>query len=209
MVHGTETTGQSLTELSLLLVANHGAKVSFTEDQPDFPANDFTDQLTDDEVTVPENEDDSAGTSAGARGASKASSNRALIRRVASKAGEVASADPSVRSIAASLLGVGEDLADMTTAIMTSGREVLNPFRDLKKIAEADPFDSPVIAGALETAARRRVWLLLDSLGLTSGADLPVSTSKAGVLVARTVHGLNLDDIQDELDEVEKLLKKA
>lgn len=155
-----------------------------------------------------DDDSDENGTAApGSRAAARATTNR-LVRRVATKAAEVNAAPASVRGVAATLLGVNDDLVELTTAIMTGGRTTLQPVQDLTRISEADPFEAAVVAGALDNVRRKRVWALLDSLGLATGSELPASSSKAGVTVARTVHALNLDDIKDDLGDVESLLKK-
>lgn len=203
--------------------------MSFLDDQPDTPTDevastglDAADAATDelDEHDLDDLNDDAAddgddegadgqgSNGAGSRAAVRASTNR-LVRRVAAKAAEVASTKSETRGVAATLLGVEDNLVDLTAAIMTSGRSTLQPFQDLTKIAEADPFEAAIVAGALDATRRKRVWGLLEALGLVPDSDLPASSAKAGVNIARTVHQQNLDDINEDLVDVVELLKKA
>lgn len=175
--------------------------MSFYDDQAEH------DQTIEDEVDEVDDSDQGPARTTRSTRTSRAARDR-LVRKVAAKAGEVAAAPAPVRMLAASLLGCKDDVTELTTSIVLDGRTALRPIQDLKKIADADPFEAAVVAGALETARRRKVWNLLDALGFGTDGDLPVSSSKAGVTVARTVHSLDMADIEAEMVDVIELLQR-
>ena len=152
--------------------------------------------------------DEQSGAASKASRPSRANTNR-LIRRVAAKAAEVAAADKSTLDVASHLLGCENELADLTASIMTADRSSTQVLTDLDRISNADPFEAAVIAGDLGTNRMKRIWALLASMGLAPGSDLPASSAKASITVAKTVHGLDMDGLRKDLEDVVALLKKA
>lgn len=160
-------------------------------------------------VEVDHDEDhEDEGHSASEREANR-NRNTRLIRRVSAKAEEVLNASEGARTVAANLVGSSTDLADLTASIMTPGRSNMQPWNDLQKLAEDDPFEAAVTASDFGTARIKRVWALLDSMGLVDTKGLPANQSKAAVQLARTVHQLDMDDVRSDLDEVVELLKRS
>lgn len=145
---------------------------------------------------------------AGAAGRSKAAANRALIRRVANKAAELAQAPEARRETLGKLLGVDADLADLTFAVMTADRSALAPVADLNAIAEADPFSAGVVAAAQGRARMKAVWTLLQNLGAEIPASIPPSDAKAAMALAPAVHRLP-GTVRGELAQVVALARKS
>lgn len=136
-------------------------------------------------------------------------SNRALIRRVASKAAELVNAPKSRRETLASMLGAGSDLGDLTFAVMTADRGALAPATDLTAIAEAEPFSAGVVAGALGRPRMRAVWALLGTLHVTlPSVSIPPSDAKAAIALAQACHTL-ASPARDELAKVVALARKS
>lgn len=181
---------------------------------PEYPADvdeldaDLHDQEEGDELDDIDEADEQAGAASKATRPSRANTNR-LIRRVAAKAAEVAAADRSTLDVASHLLGCENELTDLTASIMTADRSSTQVLTDLDKIANADMFEAAVIAGELGTNRMKRIWALLASMGLAPGSDLPASSAKASITVAKTVHGLDMDGLRKDLEDVVALLKKA
>ena len=155
-----------------------------------------------DDVDEPDEVDDETGDDgegpARPAGRSKASVNRALIRRVATKAGELAGAPKERRETLAKLLGAGPDLADLTYAVMTADRSAMAPVADLNAIAEADPFSAGVVAASQGRNRMKAVWSLLQNLGADIPASVPASDAKAAMALAPAVHRLP-QKVRDEL----------
>lgn len=133
--------------------------------------------------------------------------SRAAVRRIANKAQEISDTEPRIVEVASAVLGTGTGLSEMTVAIMTASRTVTAPINDLIMVSEADPMEAAVYAGALGRDRLRAVWGLLGSLN-DSDTNLPASTPKAAIAVAKAVFAL--DDIaKAELAAVAELLKKS
>lgn len=173
------------------------------------PVENFDEEATEvEEYDEPDTEADDTEASTGGSRASKGS-NRALIRRVVNKAEEVINADARTRSVASHLLGCSDDMASLVTAIMTAERGVTRVVNDLNLIAESNPFEASVHAGALGRDRMKKVWSLLGVLGLASDSDLPTANSKAAIALAQTIHTVNLDEVHSEIETVTALLKKS
>lgn len=168
------------------------------------------DDIADEDIDeIDETEDEpEADAARPAAGRTKAQVNRALIRRVANKAADLAAAPASRRDTLAQLLGAEDDLADLTYAVMTADRSALAPVADLNAIAEADPFAAGVVAAALGRPRMKAVWTLLQTLGADIAASVPPSDAKAAMALAPAVHKLPAD-VRAELAEVVALARKS
>lgn len=173
-------------------------------------AADDEDDVADEDLDEIDEVDDEPGAGAArpAAGRTKAQVNRALIRRVANKAADLAAAPASRRDTLAQLLGAEDDLADLTYAVMTADRSALAPVADLNAIAEADPFAAGVVAAALGRPRMKAVWTLLQTLGADIAASVPPSDAKAAMALAPAVHKLPAD-VRAELAEVVALARKS
>lgn len=168
------------------------------------------DDIADEDIDeIDETEDEpEADAARPTAGRTKAQVNRALIRRVANKAADLAAAPASRRDTLAQLLGAEDDLADLTYAVMTADRSALAPVADLNAIAEADPFAAGVVAAALGRPRMKAVWTLLQTLGADIAASVPPSDAKAAMALAPAVHKLPAD-VRAELAEVVALARKS
>lgn len=137
-------------------------------------------------------------------------SNKALIRRVASKAVEVQDSEDTVREATAALLGCGTDPIELTTAIMTANRSVREPITDVNNIAETvreDPFEAGVTVLAMGRARLKGVWTLLSAIGALP-ESIPAADTKMATAVVKAVH--LLDDTQALIIETaSELLKRS
>ncbi len=158
---------------------------------------------------TPETGDESHPGATGRPSRSNRAHTNRLVRRVAAKAADVVAAEQSTRDVASHLLGCDNDLADLTAAIMTADRSSTQVLGDLDKISTSDVFEASVVAGELGPQRMKRIWSLLASMGLAPSSDLPASSAKASIVVAKTVHGLNMADLRKDLEDVVTLLKKA
>lgn len=159
---------------------------------------------------VEDDQDDSeSGESKGATTGPASGSNRALIRRVAAKAAEVAEADQQTLGVAVSLLGCGTGLADVTTAIMTAPRAVTAPFADLLSIAEASGAEQGIIAMTMGRPRLRAIWSLLDDLGIPGfHSSIPPSDAKAALAVAAGANTVG-EETRRSIEAVKALLRKS
>lgn len=165
----------------------------------------------DEDLGDTEHEGDAAGSAGPGAARARSGSNRALIRRVANKAGELAAAPPARVQTLASLLGCSTELPDLTYAVMTADRSALSPASDLQTIAEAtaeDPFSAGVVAVGMGRTRMRSVWSLLQTLGVDVAGSIPASDAKAGVALAKACFGLP-DGTRDELAAVVTLSRKS
>lgn len=136
-------------------------------------------------------------------------SNRAAVRRVASKAAAVAESDDALRLTAAAVLGCDPDIASLTTAIMTASRIGAQPLHDLLVILDADVFESATLITSMGRDRIRAVATLLDGLGYRMAGATQASTPKAAIAMARHVTSLDADALRRELQPLQALLRKA
>ncbi|KQP63009.1 hypothetical protein [Nocardioides sp. Leaf285] len=135
--------------------------------------------------------------------------NRALIRRVANKAQEILDTDTVVRSMTAGMLGVTDNVGDLTLAIMTADRTCAQPIDDLYRIAEADSFEAATVTGALGRERMKAVWALLDAFDAAPSATVPASNPKAALALAKHVlTKIDMAELRTDLDRVLALLRK-
>lgn len=150
-------------------------------------------------------ESDGAASPSG-RGAASRGMSRAAIRRIATKAQEVTETDERVVALAASILGSGTGLGEITTAIMAAPRGATAAITDLDLIVTADPLEAGIIATAMGRDRLRAVWGLLNALA-DSESNLPAAAPKAALAVVKAA--LTLDEVaQAEIAAVSALLKK-
>jgi hypothetical protein len=172
---------------------------------------DLSDELEDGaDEELDEAEDNGAGASAGPRAAA-AKPNKALIRKIAAKALEVAAADDSTCLLTAALLGSGEDTVELTTAIMTAGRGAGQPLSDIAEIVTAlkdEPWEAGVIATALDATRQKAVWNLLYARDAVGSPTQPKSQQKAGSAIVKAIHGLTEAD-KTGLTAAGDLLKRS
>lgn len=143
-----------------------------------------------------------------ARAKSSAGANRALIRRVANKASDLAEAPNARLETLAKLLGASTDLADLTFAVMTAPRAAMAPVADLNAIAEADAFSAGIVAAALGRNRLKSVWTLVRDLGAELAETVPASDAKAAMALAPAVHHLP-QTVREELAQVVTLARKS
>lgn len=156
-----------------------------------------------------DDEGEGSGSTSGGPKATAARASRVQVRRVANKAQEVTEADAVTRSVAASLLGSSDGLADLTTAIMTAERGAAQPISDLHAIAEADPFEAAYVAGALGRDRMKAVWRLLAAFDCAPSVTMPASTPKAALELAKhVIKGLDFAALSGDLTPVATLLRK-
>lgn len=158
----------------------------------------FVDDYSDDE----DNGASTAKTSA-------KSSNRALIRKVAAKAEELASAQAKDKALLAHLLGSGTTTADLTVAVITAGRSAFAAVSDLTEIAEVvsvKPMKAMLIATAAGRTRQKALWSLLVHFGKLTGKP-NASESKAGMVIAEAVSELSKDQ-HSALDRALALAKR-
>lgn len=171
------------------------------------------DPIEDDEVTDADDDSDD-DTEPGPSGVEhvaarpKPGANRALIRRVANKASELAEAPNARLDKLARLLGCTTDLADLTFAVMTAPRAAMAPVADLNAIAEADAFSAGIVATALGRNRLKAVWALIRDLGADLPEAIPPSDAKAAMALAPAVHHLPTT-VRDELAKVVTLARKS
>lgn len=144
--------------------------------------------------------DASANTSP-SRGRSKSSSSssrgqRALVKRVAAKAVQIAAVKAPQRAILAAILGVENDTVSLTVAAITTSSEAA--VNDLFALADADPMEAGLMAAELgaDKARMKAVWGLLSALDAVTGE--PASQSaKAGLAIARAAQALDKNTRSD------------
>lgn len=168
------------------------------------------DEESGDEADGPPAEASAGATEAAARPAAP-KSNRSLIRRVAAKTQETQQAPALTRTITAALLGCGDDIVELVTAIMTAGREVRQPLADLDTILEClanEPWEAGVIATSLDRTRQKSIWSLLGAVKAVNGLTPPVSTAKAGSAIVKGIAKLSEAD-RAALSDVADLLKRS
>lgn len=169
----------------------------------------------DDDLDAIDLDDDSdgAGSGDGATGSAAQAAavrrglNRGAIRRIAAKAEEVTKTKERIVEIAASLLGCGTGLAEITTAIMAAPRTAQSPIADLKIVAEADAMEAATFAAGMGRDRVKAMWSLLAALGAGPNGNMPSALPKASIALAKSIFAL--DDIaKAEIEAVSTLLKK-
>lgn len=188
-------------------------------DLPDLDATFADDEDADDDIEVEDDEDtdDDAPESdepGPARKAARpsAGAQRALIRRVAAKAGELSTQPAERLTVLAGLIGSPTtELGDLTYAIMTANRAALAPAADLSTIHAAaldDPFTASVTTLALGRPRMRAVWALARSVGVDLPAQVPQVDTKVAATLSRALYGMD-QAIVDELATVAALARKS
>ena len=169
--------------------------------------NNDLDESADDEI----DESEGTGASAGPR-AVAAKPNKAFIRKVAAKALEVADAPDSTRTLAAALLGSGEETVELTAAIMVAGRGAGQPLADISEIVTVlkgdEPWEAGVVATSLDGARQKAVWNILHTRGAVGTPTPPKSLPKAGSAIVKAINGLT-DADKSGLSAAGDLLKRS
>lgn len=183
-----------------------------------FAADEDTDEDADDDIEVEDDEDtDDAPDSdepGPARKAARpsAGAQRALIRRVAAKAGELSTQPAERLTVLAGLIGSPTtELGDLTYAVMTANRAALAPAADLSTIQAAaldDPFTASVTTLALGRPRMRAVWALARAVGVDLPAQVPQVDTKVAATLSRALYGMD-QAIVDELASVAALARKS
>ena len=181
--------------------------------ESDETAEEDLDEDIDDETDETEGESTSASTAARrARtetGARRPGVRRAEVRRDIAKYLQLAAVDTGDLELLGTLYGVRADAVELTVAVMAGSRASLSAVSDLRDIAEADPFEAPLVAASLGTQQLKAVHSLLVTLDAASTKDLPGgAVTKAAGRVARDVHGLDAQ-ARERLDRVLGLTKRT
>ena len=183
---------------------------------PDFPAADqvetdldgLLEDIADDGADDDGDVDETTPGSSNGPSRAKSGANRALIRRVANKAAELAGAPKSRKETLASMLGCSTELSELTFAVMSSDRSALAAATDLTAIAVEDAFSAAVVAGAQGRPRMRGVWALLTTLHADLPATIPASDPKAAIALAIACSKLS-PSTTDELAKVVALARKS
>jgi len=136
--------------------------------------------------------------------------NRTLVRRSATKLLELADAPAADRELLGSLFGVTDptaDIVELTVAVLTADRSSLEPVRALTELSEMDGLEVGITASAMPRPEVRRLWGILRSLDLASGA-LPAADAKAALALARAVVKVDKATIE-RLESVLVLAKRT
>jgi hypothetical protein len=149
-------------------------------------AENTSDELTD---LLDGDDDTNDEKSSGAARANK-TSNRALIRKVAAKAEELAGAPAKDKALLAEILSSSSATADLTVAVILSSKSSLAVVADVKEVAEAKPMRAVMVATAAGKARQKALWSLLLHLGKVTGS-LNASEAKAGFEIAEAVQELD------------------
>lgn len=193
---------------------------------PDYDDRDnlSSDQVEDDDLGLDLDEDSSEAPENStepqtpARGAARRSARpraagltRAAVKRVLAKSEQVASASPESRALAASLLSVSDDPAEITIAILTSARGAGSAITDVIELAEQAKVD--VTDALVEIASKpkdrfRAVHALLVQLSSEVPATLPPSETKAAAVLAKAAAKIDVVDLAS-LSEVTDLLRRS
>lgn len=160
-----------------------------------------------------DNEPDNDAESASASGASAtkaAKPSRAVFRRTAAKALEVAAADSRIRSLAAAVLGGTEDPADLTATIMTAPRGAAASLDSIQKIIEQhaeDPIEAVFMAVELGKDIKP-VWALAHTLDALKSPTPPAGHTKAARQFVSALGDLTDDQVLD-LAAAAELIKRS
>ncbi|WP_156250828.1 hypothetical protein [Pseudactinotalea terrae] len=187
----------------------------FTTDEadsgvPEFPTQSEVTERDEDAEVIELDEDETSGSEVRrTRSTRRAGSRRAEVRRDIAKYIQLTGVNDEDLQLLGTLYGVAPDPLELTVAIMAGSRASLAAVNDLRAIAEADPFEAPLVAAALAPAQLKTVHSLLVSLGGASTKDLPGgAVTKAAGRLARDVHGLGTA-ARDRLDRVLGLTKRT
>lgn len=155
-----------------------------------------------------EDENDSADTEGKSKTArSGKSSNRALIRKVATKAEELAGATAKDKKLLAEILSApSTNTADLTVAVILSTRSSMTAVTDLKEITGDDELTGVMTAIALGRARQKPLYSLLVHLGKLTGTPNN-SEAKAGLEIAKAIFDLSKEQ-HDALDRAVALAKR-
>lgn len=155
--------------------------------------------------------DQNAAAGARTAGSSAAKPNRSYIRKVAAKALEVETSTDTVKSLAAALLGSGEDTVELTVAIMSAGRTAVQPLADITEVLTAlkdEPWSAGIVAAALDASRQKAVWSVLQARGTAGNTPLPKALAKAAKLIVKAINDLD-DTDRAGLTEAGDLLKRS
>lgn len=165
---------------------------------------DLDDLLGEDEDADPAPGSAHVSTARGKAGAS----NKALIRRVANKAAELATAPDARKATLAAMLGCTTELSDLTYTVMSSDRSAMAAAADLTAIAEEDNYSAALVATAMGRPRMRAVWALLLTLKAGLPGTVPPSDVKAAIALAKACATLP-STTKDELSKVTALARKS
>lgn len=155
--------------------------------------------------------DQSTGAGTRSTGSAAAKPNRGYIRKVAAKALEVETSTDTVKSLAAALLGCGEDTVELTVAIMASGRSAVQPLADIAEVLTAledEPWSAGIVAAALDAGRQKAVWAVLQARGTAGSTPLPKALAKAAKLIVKAINDLDSSD-RSGLTAAGELLKRS
>jgi hypothetical protein len=189
---------------------SHPTEEAFGTDQS-FEANqfeDFSEDNSEELDSLLEDDEDTDGTDEGKSKAARTgkTSNRALIRKVAQKAEELAGATAKDKKLLAEILGSNITTADLTVAVILSTRSSLTAVTDLKEIAEAKPMRAVMTATAIGRARQKPLYSLLVHLGKLTGTPNN-SEAKAGLDIAEAIFELSKEQ-HEALDRAVALAKR-
>lgn len=156
-----------------------------------------------------EEDDDTDGTDEGKSKAARAgkTSNRALIRKVAQKAEELAGANAKDKKLLAVILGAAStNTADLTVAVILATRSSLTAVTDLKEISETKPMRAGTAATTIGRARQKPLYSLLVHLGKLTGTPNN-SEAKAGLDIAEAIFELSKEQ-HEALDRAVALAKR-
>lgn len=161
------------------------------------------------EDNEPETDSESASAS-GSNAPKAAKPSRAVFRRTAAKALEVAEADSRIRSLAAAVLGGTEDVADLTATIMTAPRGAAAALDSIQKIIEQhaeDPIEAVFMAVELGKDIKP-VWTLAHTLDALKSPTPPAGHTKAARQFVSALADLTDDQVLD-LAQAAELIKRS
>lgn len=165
-------------------------------------------------IDLDDDGDEESSSAAGGKTstAKRAGIDRALVRRIATKADDVATAPEKVRNFAATLLNSPTSTVDLTVAIMAADRSAQAPLHDLKTLvaqAEEDPIDTMVAILAFSKERVKSIYSLLGQLD-APGANAPLN-QVAGKAAKQVLGCLTLveEETLSVIDDVLDLLRKA
>ena len=137
----------------------------------------------------------------------KRNTERAAVRRIAAKYGELATASPEHLELLSRTLGVPNTTVDLTVAVVSGSKLDLAALTDTLLLSEpSDPYESIITAISLGRARIKGVWSVLSEMGATTG-PIPAGDVKAGGAIAKAAGNLNQENV-DEITAVLALAKK-
>lgn len=120
------------------------------------------------------------------------SDNRALIRRAAQKALEIAAATDDQCLILAGILGSTSDAAQLAVEVMTASRGALSVVSDLEEVATSDPMEAGILVASWPKPRVAALWSLLSDLGAVKGSR-PANDAKAALALAKAAQSLSAE----------------